>query len=523
MRTIYAIQLQIVPRDAESPAACFDNLVSMIGRWVEGKYQRAWKTAVSMPLDGSSVAPIEGHALRGTSRSADGADMFFLEWTHPADGDSSTAWITNCIVANHCGVVQIAILLRISTTRVVLRPVRFDLGRPRLVDDVLTQYRTLIDGWPVPADAEHITSRQVHSFVEDVLLNQRRNLPVIALSPDAWHGNYSVDPTALFQRVKGFAHVAVLADKWAAFKLTDEVENPLSCFNGAVRVYWPGFNLHDDRFQHKLFLPQSIRFHNDQGLPLPDHLFRTLTAIASFRYTEGATIRDARKAIADLEKRKVEELRHQVKAGSVEKESLEMQLLEALERIDGLTAERDQYKADLAAQQAAWAEVQQAMAAGDSAVAEPQAQQEARFNTVADAVEQAKKDFSGPLVFLDSATASAKDSPYKDPERVYELFEALYLVASDWKEKNGALGHSWSEALSELGFDLRDQVSMTSKGKYGDDYKFMYRGQRRLFEKHITIGAKQPDKCLSVHWYRDDDDLVLAIGYCGRHLSNTTT
>jgi hypothetical protein len=270
-------------------------------------------------------------------------------------------------------------------------------------------------------------------------------------------------------------------------------------------------------------LPQSIRLHDEQGLALPDYLFRTLAAVASFRYIEGAAIRDARQAITDLEKRKVDELRYQVKAGLVEKDGLESQLLAALERIGQLTTERDQYKADLVAQQAAWAEVQQAMAGGESALPEPSVEPKVRFNSVAEAVAQAKKDFSGPLAFLDSALESATDSPYKDPERVYELFEAIALVAAEWKENMGALGRSWNDAVSELGFDLRDQVSMTSKGKYGDEYKFMYKGQRRLFEKHITIGAKQADKCLSVHFYRDDDDLVLVVGHCGRHLANTTT
>jgi len=76
-------------------------------------------------------------------------------------------------------------------------------------------------------------------------------------------------------------------------------------------------------------------FHAEQGLPLPDHLFRTLAAVASFRYTEGIAIRNAA-AIADLERKMVDELREQIKSGSVEKDSLETQLLEALERIDRL-------------------------------------------------------------------------------------------------------------------------------------------------------------------------------------------
>jgi hypothetical protein len=523
MRTIYAIQLQITPSDNQSATDVFADLVSRIGRWVDGKYQRAWNTSVAMPTDGSTIEPLQGHALGAVSRVTHDAGLFTLDWTHPADGDPSTAWVTNCIVGRSGEVVQIAVLLRISTTRTVLRPVRFDLGRPRLVTDLLEDYRTLIDGWPVPTEPERLESPRVQPYVEEVLLNPARNLPVILVSPDAWDGKLFVDPAQLFQRVRGFAHVTVLADERAAFKLTDVVEKPLSCYCGAVRVYWPGFTLNDNRFQHKLFSAQSIQFHEQEGLPLGDHLFRVFSAVASYRYTEGAAIRNARQAFADLERKKVDELREQIKAGSVEKENLEIQLLEALEKIDKLTDELDQVKANLAAQQAAWAEVQQAMATADSGPAEAPTEEKVRFSSVLDAVEQAKRDFSGPLVFLDSALESAKDSPYKDPERVYELFRALALVAEEWRKNKGSLGQSWNHALSALGFDLRDQVSMTSRGKYGDQYRFVYKGQRRLFEKHITIGAKQADKCLSVHWYRDDDDLVLAIGHCGRHLSNTST
>ena len=125
-----------------------------------------------------------------------------------------------------------------------------------------------MDGWSVPSEVERLASPQVEDYVDKVLLNSNRNLPVIMVSPDLWHGRCAVDAAARFERVKGFAHVTMLADKWAAFKLTDVVEKPLSCYDGAVRVYWPGLKLDDNPFQHKLFLPETIRYHSEQGLPL---------------------------------------------------------------------------------------------------------------------------------------------------------------------------------------------------------------------------------------------------------------
>lgn len=523
MRTIYAIQIQIAPNGQDTAADCLTDVIVRIAQWVERKYQNAWSTTVSVPVDGERIMPLPGHSLHGLTQSADNAELFALEWTHPADDDPSTAWVTNCLVGRDGDTVQFSLLLRISTTKEVLRPVRFDLGRPRLITDLLADYRSTIDGWPITTELTQITSPQVSSYVQDVLVTGTRNLPIVMVSPDVWNGRFAVDPSALLDRVKGFAHVTVLADKWAAFTLTDVVGKPLSCYDGAIRVYWPGFSLHDNPFHHKLYLQQSIRFHEDQGLPLPDHLFRMLSAVASFRYAEGETIRKARRAIADVERRRIDELRMRIQSGSVEKEKLELQLLEALERIDALEAERDQLKVDLSAQQAAWAEVQQAIAAAPSDAPEATSDQEVGFESICDVVRNAEREASDALVILDSALDSAKNSPFRNIERVSELFEAIAIVADEWREGGGALGQSWEQAFANLGFEYKDKISQTSRGKWRADYEFVYHGEKRLFEQHITIGSGQPDKCLSVHWWRDDEKRVLVIGHCGRHLTNMST
>src|SRR5213594_3501547 len=163
MRTIYAIQLQITPPNGQEAAAAFTDLSVRICQWVDKKYKRAWSTTVSVPVDGPSLTPLADHFIQTVSRAAVDSQLFSLDWTHPADGDSSTAWVTNCIVARHGDLIHVAILLRISTTKVVLRPVRFDLGRPRIVDDLLTDYQASIDGWPVPTHLERLTSPQMQS------------------------------------------------------------------------------------------------------------------------------------------------------------------------------------------------------------------------------------------------------------------------------------------------------------------------------------------------------------------------
>lgn len=142
------------------------------------------------------------------------------------------------------------------------------------------------------------------------------------------------------------------------------------------------------------------------------------------------------------------------------------------------------------------------------------------FDDVIQVVELAIEKYPKTLLFLDSAKYSAANSPYRHPKRVARLFEVLHELVAKW-QKNKNIGRPWKSALKEKGFDYKERISPTSRGKYADDYTFMYEGKKMLFENHVTIGAKQANNCISVHWLRDERKKIFVIGICGRH--GTTT
>jgi hypothetical protein len=127
---------------------------------------------------------------------------------------------------------------------------------------------------------------------------------------------------------------------------------------------------------------------------------------------------------------------------------------------------------------------------------------------------------SGTLTFLPSALESAAASPYQWPEKVYALFQALDELTHRWQQQ-GHIGSGWYQALKPKGFEYKEFISPTAKGKYGQDYTFTYEGQSLMFEHHVTIGAKSADTCISIHWHRDDERKRIVFGWCGRHLANT--
>lgn len=526
MRTVYATQFKLPLREGQDAGAVVADVRGRINDWVVNKYDRAWRTSVTLSFDGNTINPLDGHAVRTHHQSLGDVDLLSLDWTHPHDRDQTSAWHSSIVAGRDGDAVEIAIAIRIVTVKMTMRPVGYDLGRPGIVTRLIDDYDPRMGDWPVPAHIATIKAADVDRFANDILLAPHRTLPVVVISPDAWNGNYLVDPDDTFEAIKGFAHVAVMDTKWAAFKLTDVVDKELSCYNGAVRIYWPGFTLKSNPFDHRLYLPGNLDYWKHKGVRFGKHLFRMLATISAFRFVEGTSIRAARKVLSDAERSKVAALADEVKKGHSTKEELETQVLEALEKIDELTKERDSLKEDLEAQKAAWGEYQAFIAAEaqseDATTDEPKPlTQDAELASVRAAYDKAKADFAGALVFLDSAEMAADESPFKNPDRVYELFEALAQVALEWRENNGNLGRSWEDAMAELGFEFKDKISQTSKTKWSNEYTFNYKGEPLLFEQHVTIGAKQPDKCLSVHLYRDDTDRVLVIGHCGKHLKNT--
>lgn len=142
--------------------------------------------------------------------------------------------------------------------------------------------------------------------------------------------------------------------------------------------------------------------------------------------------------------------------------------------------------------------------------------------TVAEAVDRVRAEYAQELLFLKSAEESAADSPYQYPERVYALLHALGEITRRWR--TDSLGKEWYDAFQDFDrrFVYKPHLSQTTSTNNWTDYAFQYDGVKRLFAAHVSLGkSHDPKKCLSVHWYRDEELKRVVVGWCGRHLPNT--
>lgn len=130
---------------------------------------------------------------------------------------------------------------------------------PRFVRNITAALPALDGDVPLDTAVRYVEDEAGFDKFLDVLLSQQRKLPVVVVSSLKVSGAYPVNPERLGNALRGNAHVFALAED-TTFWLSDEVGDDLAVYNGACRVYEPGFSAKSDPRQHRLIaLPQDVR------------------------------------------------------------------------------------------------------------------------------------------------------------------------------------------------------------------------------------------------------------------------
>ena len=143
--------------------------------------------------------------------------------------------------------------------------------------------------------------------------------------------------------------------------------------------------------------------------------------------------------------------------------------------------------------------------------------------SVEEAVAAAKDEFTDTLVVLESALDSAANSPFKQYTKVYQALFAMHEVCLAWKlsRKNNTSMGGFERAFEQKGFEYKPRESMTSRGKWGEEYEITYMGQRVSIEPHLALGKGGPDTCLRIHFFINEKDQTFVVAHVGRHKTNT--
>lgn len=437
-------------------------------------------------------------------------------------------------------------------------------GPPSLMTALLTNFDCLVGEESLATAPTRVSMSGAEEFVSGCLLEPERRLPLVALSRD-WRNETSIDSGRMQRLLTGIASVVVLDSDVGDAVVAHLGRRQLACYNGAVRIYWPGFALNDGPAQHPFWTSQQAyklgnplyiqiqnaclqysagsfnrrssaeiirriqdskherlleQFHSQrqesevfhrQVLDKEEELAR-LRAQAEEDQTHRERLGFAEAELEELRKRDAdrEVFRQLLKIAEEENDGLRGEIKDLQKKVEKLQQQLDNKDAE---------EIQHLETLPDTAMLEDSlAPDEFLFsiNNVKDAVDVAE-DLLDNLHFLQSAHKSADGHPYYKPYDVYKGFVALNQLAPILKR--GEIGKSIEDALAPMGITYSHRESEATMNRYGDERRFKYGTGFVEMQAHLKFGAAHNDRyTLRVHLKWSEEDGEWLIGHVGEHL-----
>lgn len=401
-----------------------------------------------------------------------------------------------------------------------LVPIERTASRPRIVPEILRRWSGYKGGYSLNVGARLLHAEELNGFAE-ALLSPSRMRPVVFVSARNENDRPILNADNLADWLAGVAHVVVAANRFPSFKLADWLPERFLCYNGAIRIYWPGLNFNDP-YRHRLWVPERIeeieRRHGGAGFR--EYLLGYVSDIAT-------SVSDPEAPSWAL----MESVRRQKQIAEAIENGEQAALLALYEEDNvALKAENDEYKTQLAdvTEQlrreqvkargfySAW--VQAAKSAGGAAG------ERELPEMVADAVDYAEDDFADQLIFALNSKSDGRDSIFEHADEVYSAFK--FLATTYYLAKTGEVPCADLDQAARTEFNWRFEANQSkiAMGKYPEWYQCCHEGVVYALEEHLKTGSsKDPRRTMRIAFAWDETLHKVIIGFIGQHQRTDAT
>ncbi len=371
----------------------------------------------------------------------------------------------------------------------------------------------LQDGWRFQTRADtvspkvfSVTLEEYTSFIE-FLQNRERRLPIICVARGSSVGERERLAATLGRRGAGLAHT-VLLDEKAGWRLSVEVGKQWSCFDGGVRLYWPGEIGTGNPFKHPLTLGRRI----DSFFASGDYAVERLADVILNPILEASTYNpvfaEIRQFDDDLLKSQFEDQLSELKADN--------DLATALQSAEARNALLEQDVAVLRLNlQTAHENLRLLYQSQTPTSMEDGSELSAGYETWKGLVRYVEKKYSGKLIFndnIDTQLSSLAELPALQ-EKVEAIFEKLSELQIVLLQNGGSIGDTLVKWLLARGVDCSGE-SETVKGK--GLLAANFDGKADDFELHAKPNeGTAPNKCIRIYFKPSTDYRAMKIGYFG--------
>jgi len=411
-------------------------------------------------------------------------------------------------------------------------PAPFSRSVPRFMRDVAKSHNVWLDNAEIDLQAQAVeTEDEATSFLE-LLRNTKRRSPVIGISMEesSFGPQPLVDADRLASAVFGAGHVRLLSRE-ASFWLTGMVGKRFSVFNGALRIWWPGFSYeHDDPYDHPLWLAEHVR---DAGNATIQNAVTDLVLKASAGRRDAddaiSSFAEIRRTVATLSRqaasnsgRSAEEL---VQLYESENQRLLDELADAKAESDELVAiadeerrlavaDRDEVRGELYALRIRLAEMERAIRVREQ---RPDVEIPESFDQLE---AWSALYLSETIELLPRALNAAKKSIFDNPPLAYQALLLLHEAYVPMRRSSSQVTKErWDSGLRQLGLEHSPTHSSTRAGENASDYFVTYKGRRREIDMHLKgSSSRDPRYCFRLYFFWDDENRRVVVASLPSHL-----
>ena len=517
MQLLYAIRFVI--GDASFPI-----VLRRLQAWIAEYY--AFESTAGEPVFGAVHAPTressefpepvawkptERDQVISRHRATSEGQLYELTWTHPSNSPGvDRLQRLEVALLQAEGSVEFDLQSTLESEAFQIAPL--DSGviqRPRIIDRLVGSYDCKIGTTPVLGYPQRLDASMIKSFVRSTLTQTDRALPVVLVSHSPETREPIRDPAWIQSRLLGLANVAELTPD-ASIKLTDQVGRARSCFDGRIRVYWPGFTRRSVPSAHPYFSPSSIREMKEGGRDVEYLLLEQISRVATERYSSSSALRAFRRHL-----RKVRRARLLQSAEGVSNEWLadyesvldeNQRLSERVEELEG--------RLELAQKNIKF--IRQEIPRASPVSTEPACSVE-EVSTPAEALEMAEEQFGQHIYVWKSAWKSAEKTQYHNPAEIVKALQIIADLAENYSQRDGAVG-PWKKHFDQHGVKFAKHESESTMNQHGHERQFRDGGQKAVMESHVTLGQAH-EHCIQIYFDQMKGDPRFHIGYVGEHLS----
>lgn len=446
-----------------------------------------------------------------------------LSLEHPDADDDRLWWRTEVAIArSREGVLAFSCVNLVGNRDGAVTPVRRPPSRPRIVE-------TLMSLWP--GDGIHqLSSRPVElqdtassigQFLE-FLYSKDRQHPIVLASAKNIDDRPAVDVARIASVLSGLAHTYAASSRFPSLKLKDRLPKYLNCYDGAVRIYWPGFRAHDPPERHRVWSPRLIREIEAPPYrrPFDRFLLERVAGFASFNVRNDLPSweqiqRLNRRLLLNraTQQNEFEEIANRY---AEDNDHLELQLTQAREQSRQLAQDLDTAKNE----RDTWRQLYEASQRN----VEVDPEVTAPVTTVNEAIERAKDQYEEEMAFALN-NRSEVDTPFNAPD---EVFSALAFLATTYRDAKigrspcADLDHALRTEIAAWRYKGgQSQLTMTSQEGW---YRCSHEGNKYWLGEHVGTGSNRDARfTIRIAFAWDSDLKKVIVGFIGQHQKDSNT